>query len=114
MSEKTNIEHLRSIIDAEMFNKEEALEFLDSIESEIEQAQSETNSEISKLEEKVEELENEELGNEIECGIGKIQWEADNLQLELLMENLEERIKEYGPLKTMRMLQVPLPTLSLF
>lgn len=110
-TEKTNIEHLRAIINKEMFVKEEALEFLDYIETEMEQAQRETNSEIEKLEEKVYELVGEELGNTIECGIGTIQWEADNLQLQEIMEALEERIKtQGGGLSVLRKLQMPLPT----
>lgn len=108
-SEKTNIDHLRAIINKEMFVKEEALEFLESIEDEMKQAQRETNLEIEKLEEKVEELEGEELGNTIECGIGTIQWGADSLQLEEIMEALEERIKSQGALSVLRKLQMPLP-----
>lgn len=109
-NEKTNIEHLRAIIQKEMFVKEEALEFLDSIKTEMEQAKSQTNSEISKLEERVEELEMQELGNIIDCGIGTINWDADNIQLEMIMEALEERIKSQGALSVLRKLQMLLPT----
>ena len=109
-AEKTNIEHLRAIIGKEMFVKEEALEFLEAIETEMEQAQSETNSEIQKYGDRIDELESQELGNTIECGIGTINWEADNLQLEMIMEALEERIKSQGALSVLRKLQMPLPT----
>lgn len=101
-NEKTNIEHLRDIINAEMFNKEEALEFLEAIEKEKTALEKQVDDDFD--------IEEPPVLNTIDCGIGEIEWIADNLQLELLMENLEERIKEHGPFKTMRMLQVPLPT----
>ena len=111
---KTNIEFLRDIINAEMFNKEEAIEFLDSIEEEIKELEDKNDDlemELDSQKDRIEDLENEEWEPEhtINCGIGEIHWSTDNLQLEQLMENLQERISEYGPLKTMRMLQVALP-----
>lgn len=113
-NEKTNIEHLRAIIDEKLFDKDEALEFLEAIEDELKEADdkcSDLEIELNSANDKVKELEDEEWESEntIECGIGKIEYTTDNLQLEILMENLEERIKEHGALKTMRMLQIKLP-----
>lgn len=108
-NEKSNIEHLRDIINKEMFIKEEALEFLDSIEDGIGKL---INS-IDVLKDELTEAENEETnlgGDVIDCGIGTIEYVADNLQLQLLMENLEERIKSQGALSILRKLQMPLPT----
>lgn len=109
-NEKTNIEHLRAILDEKLFDKDEALEFLDAIEGEIttlEDKKSDLEDEIDSFKDNVNELEESQTENTIDCGIGKIDYSADNLQLELLMENLAERIKEHGALKTMRMLQIP-------
>lgn len=102
-SEKTNIEHLRDIIEKEMFNKVEALEFLDAIEDELEK----TSSELDDANDGVREYEGE---NTIDCGIGNIEWSADNIQLIALMENLEERIKLHGSLVVMKNLQLKLQT----
>lgn len=104
-NEKTNIEHLRAILDEKLFDKTEALEFLDAIEEEITSLE----DEVDTYKDKVNELEENQTENTIECGIGKIEWSADNVQLQLLMENLEERIKEHGALKTLRMLQIKIP-----
>jgi len=115
-NEKTNIEHLRDIINKEMFMKDEALEFLEAIEDEIKDLEDDETlqGELDTANERIIELENEveemELGNKIECGIGYIQWETDNVQLELIMEALEERIKTQGALSVLRKLQTPLPT----
>lgn len=115
-NEKTNIEHLRAIINEKMFDKDEALEFLEAIEEEMENNDTITDlqDQLDKAETKIYELEDElneepEPDNIIDCGIGTIEWEADNVQLQLLMENLEERIKEHGALKTLRMLQIKTP-----
>lgn len=111
-NEKTNIEHLRAIIDEKLFDKDEALEFLDAIEEEITSLENQKDGlddEIDSYKDKVIELEENQSENTIDCGIGKIDWSADNLQLELLMENLTDRIKEHGALKTMKMLQIKLP-----
>ncbi len=111
--EKTNIEHLRAIINEKMFDKDEALEFLEAIEDDIKTLEDDdtVQSELDSANEKILELENEldemELGKKIECGLGVISYETDNLQLDLLMENLEERIKKFGTLKTLQMLQIP-------
>ncbi len=114
---KSNITELRKIINEDNFKTDEALEFLDAIEENADALLSDLESEqdeVKSLEEKVYDLRSEinsledsDMGSEIDCGIGTIQYEADNVQLQLLMENLEERIKEHGALATLQMLQMP-------
>jgi len=112
---KTNIEFLQDIINAESFNKEEALEFLDSIQDEQKELQEEldgANDEVKDLEEKItnlerdlSEAEEQEYGFELKCGIGTIEYNSDNLQLQMIMEALGEQISEYGALKVLQDLQ---------
>jgi septal ring factor EnvC (AmiA/AmiB activator) len=106
---KSNIEELRKIIKEENFNQEEALEFLEAIENgsdKLEQDLDEANDELKKAEENVEELETEveslengENMEEIDCGIGVINYEEpDNILLQELLTNLEGAIKKQTPL----------------
>ena len=109
-NEKTNIEFLQDIINAETFNKEEALEFLDSIQDDQKDLQEEldgANDEINDLEEKVKELESQldelqegDVDSKIDCGIGEIEYnEPDNILLQDLMENLNIAIQKHTPKK---------------
>ncbi len=63
---------------------------------------------IVDLEEELEEKDEEPATEfEIKCGIGTIEYNADNVQLQLLMEALEEQITGYGALKVLQNLQMP-------
>ena len=106
MSKKTNIQHLRDLIK----DNDEACEFLDAIENELEDANAETTDledEVKKLELRNSELsteitelqEEKELSNIIKTPIGNIQWEANNLQHIAIFEALAEKVKYMSPLK---------------
>jgi chromosome segregation ATPase len=110
MGKKSNIEHLKDLISKDSFSKEEALEFLEAVADEIkdlEEEFKEMEKEKNELEIDMDELKeemDETLVNEIDCGIGKITWEADNLLLEQLMENLANRIASSTPVYVSRLL----------
>lgn len=103
--EKTNIEHLRDIIETSNLSPkkyEEALEFMEAIETEITDlndkvtTHQETNRE---LETKINELEDEDTRDDfevIDCGYGTIEWRSDNLKLQTYMESLKDRIEAVG------------------
>lgn len=99
---KTNIEYLRDIL----ADNDEGLEFLEAIENEV----SENVSKLSQKDKEIASYEDHicepEYENTIEAGIGKINWEADNLQLQLVMESLEEKLKSSGPMKVLQLLAV--------
>lgn len=105
-TEKTNVQHLRDII--ETINPspkkyEEAMEFLDAIEkeqSEFTDTIDEKDKEITENESKIDELEtmieSDEGLEEIDCGYGKIWYKTDNLKLQMYMESLTERLETIG------------------
>lgn len=94
--EKTNIDYLREFIK----DNDEAIEFLDAIENEItslkdgvknlETENNSCNSEINELMMEVEELRQPDFET-IDCGIGTIEWRADNLKLQQIMEDFAEK-----------------------
>lgn len=108
--EKTNIEHLHSLLTK---GQEEKLEFLEAIKAEM-AAKDET---IATLTKRVLELEDEygcenapdedEFTDEINTGIGVIDYriETGNLQLTSLMEVFEEKIKKHTPRKIEQVLE---------
>lgn len=100
MSEKSNIRHLRDILEG--FNKThgidltEAHEFLDAAEEE-EAESADANLKIKRLEEKVSELEDEldskeeeepEYANEDFVGLDTIRWDLQNGNL-IIMQQME-------------------------
>lgn len=96
----TNVEALRSILlKMEHEPTEEAIEFLDAIEEELNNPDTETimdkNAEIERLESEIDSFEewiNPEDLLTIDCGIGVIRYvEPDNLKLQLKMEDLKEK-----------------------
>jgi hypothetical protein len=111
MSNKSNIEYLKDIC----AGNDEALEFIEAIENDIYDLTSEKEDaldEIHKWEEKYDDKKTD-YPNTIDAGIGHIHYDADNLQLQLVMEALDEKIKSVGPLKVLTLLQVsPKPLLK--
>lgn len=105
--EKTNIDYLRECIKGNI----EANEFLDAIVadrdrliSSIEDAaeeNTEMDDKISSLKGEIRQLEGKSYKNTIDAGIGYINWEADALPLQSLMETLDEKLnlKKINPLK---------------
>lgn len=107
---KDNIEELRKILNEDNFKKDEAIEFLDAIESDADELQDELDtttddlkdkdSEIDNLKDEVNSMENSETTNQIDCGIGTIDYDTpNNLVLQDIMENLGELIKKHNPKK---------------
>lgn len=114
---KTNIDYLRHILDTlgnlmGTDNYKESIEWLDAIQEELNAAKEVVTSkedEITVLEEEVASLKSElqdaeddpEYENEIDAGIGYINWESDSLPLQSLMETLDEKLnlKKINPLK---------------
>lgn len=107
---KSNIEELRKILNEDNFKKDEAIEFLEAIEidvdgliDELDDANTEITSlesKIDDLKEEVNELEGTDTNSEIECGIGTIEYnEPDNLLLQDVMDNLSSAIKKHTPKK---------------
>ena len=103
-----NIEELKKILNEEPFDKVVALEFLEAIEENwgdiegnvdslkdenkvLEVDNRSKDSYISELEML---LENQDSQNTIQCGIGTINYEADNLALQDIMENLDAAIQK--------------------
>ena len=67
-------------------------------------------NQVDKLKDRVSELENEledkvALAHSIECGIGTIDYNVDNMQLEILMEELADLLKNETPIKVLQHLQ---------
>lgn len=102
-----NIKELRKIINGNSFSDEEANEFLDAIEENAKELNKEiedSEKRIKYKEEQVDDLEDEierisVSGERIDCGIGEIKYEADNLLLGMVMENLDQAIQKHTPLK---------------
>ena len=101
----------------EIYNPENIIKHLDAYKGEDELSEQkdevdelearvkELEEENGELEDKVEELEDNPFGDEIDCGLGTIEYTADNLLLEQLMENLKDAIQSSTPLEVMRMLE---------
>jgi hypothetical protein len=110
---KKNAEHLRKILGEDNFKREEAEEFLDAILSDAENMNTEYSDlereknsieiERDELFEKLEE--GKELSDNIDCGMGNIEYEVDNLALGELMENLDRAIQKQGYLRVSNLLQ---------
>lgn len=116
---KTNFEYLKDIC----VGNDEALEFIEAAEKDYASITEQWNSDskrASEMETANEELmikfsnleEEPEYTNTINAGIGDINWESSNLQLQLLMEALGDKIKSVGPLKVLRLLEVRKPVLN--
>ena len=107
MSDKTNIQCLRSIIKeltvSNAAKEEEANEFLDAIEQELKEVD-DKDDEITSLESKLDEsaaeireLEEEaDLANVEELGLDTLRWELDNgnLRIQQEMENFIDVLKK--------------------
>ena len=100
-NKKTNIEYLRDIIDMHIgqANKDEALEFLESIETD----QSELKDEIKDLEDKLEYGDDDEpeYDCEIDVRMGandNLYWKCNNMAGKQMMEELGEAIGRGIPL----------------
>lgn len=119
---KTNVDFLRDILDKNLKEYDEsayveAIEFLDAIQEDIDDLNSEITShkdevlakdeDIRELNSQISEFETREgVCNVINAGIGEIKWDADNLQLIGLMETLGDKIKQHTPLKILNLLTV--------
>lgn len=105
MKEKSNIEHLRDIL--QEYNNDQAEEFLEAIENEFD----EKIDEIEELDDKVRDLEseNEDLEDQligvideedlitIDTGIGKIRYlQPDNMKCQQYMEGLKNKLERDG------------------
>ena len=100
--EKTNVEHLHDLLTK---GQDERLEFLEAIKAEM-KAKDETIASLQKIVdthelESNDEDDDEQYSDEIDAGIGTIEYriETGNIQLQSLMEVFEEKIKKYGSLK---------------
>lgn len=108
MPQKTNIEHLRDLINDHVGEKQkdECLEFLESIETD----QSELADEVKDLESKLDNAENAETDepeydNEIDVRMGpndNLYWKCDNLAIQPIMEAIDEALKTTTPLEIVR------------
>lgn len=102
-----NIKELKKIINKQPFNKNVALEFLYAIkenaiqlEKEITESESQAQFDYEIITELEDIIERREGINEIDCGIGNINYEKPgNLVLIDIMENLETAIKKTTPKK---------------
>lgn len=102
-----NITELRKIINEDDFNIDEANEFLDAIkenafklEKEIDDFDLESQRDYERITELEDIIERKEGINNIDCGIGEINYEKPtNLVLIDVMENLETAIKKTTPKK---------------
>jgi hypothetical protein len=117
---KTNFEYLKDIC----AGNDEAIEFIEAAEKQhtdlqdLYKKEQEDNrsltSENDELEGRVTEFEEgPAYPNTIKAGIGEINWQSDNLQLQLVMEALGQKITSVGALKVLRLLDIrPKPALS--
>lgn len=98
---KTNIDWLRQVIERsekEMDSNEykEAIEFLDAVQEDMDDLKKESENkgeQIKFLQTEVDDNEREI----IQAGIGTIQWQSDNIQLQGLMESIQEALKHHSP-----------------
>lgn len=108
--EKTNYDHLVDLLK----DNDEALEFLGAMKSELDEAikDADDNLDSAKVWEErwndanseIADLQDTELGSEIDCGIGKITYETDNMVLDQVMEALAENIKRSNPQAVLNLL----------
>lgn len=106
---KSNIQELRKIINEDNFKIDEAIEFLDAIETnadDLEEELESANDEIKDLESQVDDLKSEinemETDNleKIDCGIDVIEYKSPgNLVLMDVMDNLAAAIQKHTPKK---------------
>lgn len=121
MSKRNNVDYLRYILDTlgnlmGENNYKESIEWLDAIQAELDMANekveaaskdiehykkeaSDWEDEYQECKGKLRECEDAEPVGLIRAGIGEIRWEADNIQLQGLMEVFEEKLKTHTPLK---------------
>jgi chromosome condensin MukBEF ATPase and DNA-binding subunit MukB len=120
-TKKSNIDWLRQIIekseksmDADEYK--EAIEFLDAIQEDVDDLNKEIENkddEIKSLESDIDDkqgeinnLENQEPSwTTIHAGIGIIEWQSDNIQLQHVMEALQEKLKTTSPNKITAILE---------
>lgn len=98
---KTNTEFLREVISKTLAsnseNYDEVNEFIDAIEDDITDFKDEIKSlqlEVNEKETIISNMEDEIRDGdfeEIDCGIGIIEYRTDNLKLQLLMEDFKEK-----------------------
>lgn len=101
---KTNFEYLKDIC----FGNDEALEFIEAAENQmadIKEKLRDAQDDACDWEDKFDEKQ-PNYPNVINAGIGVINWSADNLQLQLVMEALAQKIESIGALKVLRLLEV--------
>lgn len=119
MSKKSNINYLRHILDTlgnlmGEDNYKESIEWLDAIQAELDVANEKleiANRSVELYKDEAEDwedkynsckqeltdLKNEEPTGLIRAGIGTIKWESDNLQLQAIMENLDQKLQSAAP-----------------
>lgn len=87
----------------EKFHERDSSKDIEELQDEIDELKEEKEG----LEDKLEELEDAEFEGEytIDCGIGNIEYTADNLQLEMLMDALKDAIQSSNPFEVLQMLQ---------
>src|ERR1700753_1428100 len=103
MRKKSNAFYLRELIKG----NDEANEWLDALETEIvdlKETISAQRRELIELEDQYAEDADTSLSYSIDVGIGTIEWQADNLQLQGLMQELGDKVKVHTPLKIMDIL----------
>lgn len=95
------IENLREVINSKDFDKGKSLRFLSSIESDVKDLEKKY---INLKEDAFDEDYTGDTFITIDGGIGKINYNADNLALQDVMENLEKAIQKHTPNKVNRAL----------
>lgn len=99
---KSNIEYLREDIDklGDGELKDQLHEWAEAVGHEMDGLRDDMDKKQERIEELEEETEEEILSyTTIPCGIGEINYQTDNLQLQQLMEALAQRIENEGPAK---------------
>ena len=99
---KSNIEYLREDIDklGDGELKDQLHEWAEAVEHDMDGLRDDTDKKQERIEELEGEIEEEILSyTTIPCGIGEINYQTDNLQLQQLMEALAQRIENEGPAK---------------
>lgn len=94
---KTNVQHLRELLTKD---KEEIIEFLEAVETDLEKRK----DKIKELEEDLEDAKDdsgdeddeEKYDNTIDTGMEPLHWSCPNLAIMSLMETFEEKFTKYG------------------
>lgn len=104
------IDHLKTLL-----TTEEQKEFIETIRKQAEfietrnralmTEKSRLSDRVGDLEDFIEEME-KQYDNEIDAGIGIIEYNADNIQLEAVMEALSERIDTTSPNDIIKLLEI--------